>query len=670
MAFDGAAAVLLAAKFCRASPLLGWREEALPALGRRAQDKFCFRVDLLNLRAEGGEQLLLALFPAHLSFLDFGRESLPYKLKALLVTLRHPYILPVVDFHYSREKKGLLVLQPFAARGSLKDRIHRADPTRAYADKYRAEAAAPLSLREIARFGRQVLEALAALRARGIMCEHLSSGNVVVDDAGNARIADIYAPLLAVDRPRASRELTVPLEAKVALDLLLFGHVLYEMATGLALATPQPEARVLELLAPEVADVLELIFFPAYISRAPSAGGSSESNSSSNSVKLAENEGEEDEEDEGEDDEEEKGERAGEDDTESLASVVAVAASSSSSGTRGGRQSRRFVVTLDAVLSCALFAGADVPPIATLFAGFRLDSSMKSTVKASMRINASRNEAYVVHFKEQEALQRARQRAERRVHDEREKQEQRIQRLAAARNQPAKDLSFNSKTTPGRRRSYRAESLRAGLPHRQLHRTSSSANPTSLAESESERQEQRQDGVSAQPRCARRGARRPGDRRDAQPARHREAHQAAGGRALLRDVEQGEVEDFEAWSKAGHHKLASFVLVSLDQNVGETLAFLDETNPKTGRPRVCRDFRHADDEPTVLHFGCADVPEPYAVSRVPHKVFIDASGVVRRNADDFHWDDIAGLLRHRLEEKAAKEADRGISAFLFPSLVR
>lgn len=101
MAFDGAAAVLLAAKFCRASPLLGWREEALPALGRRAQDKFCFRVDLLNLRAEGGAQLLLALFPATLSFLDFGRESLPYKLKALLVTLRvgiGPYVTIVIGY--------------------------------------------------------------------------------------------------------------------------------------------------------------------------------------------------------------------------------------------------------------------------------------------------------------------------------------------------------------------------------------------------------------------------------------------------------------------------------------------------------------------------------------------------------------------------------------------
>lgn len=32
-----------------------------------------------------------------------------------------------------------------------------------------------------------------------------------------------------------------------------------------------------------------------------------------------------------------------------------------------------------------------------------------------------------------------------------------------------------------------------------------------------------------------------------------------------------------------------------------------------------------------------------------HKVFIDACDVVSRMADDFHWDDIAGLLHHHLE---------------------
>ncbi|TMW66831.1 hypothetical protein Poli38472_011947 [Pythium oligandrum] len=128
-----------------------------------------------------------------------------------------------------------------------------------------------------------------------------------------------------------------------------------------------------------------------------------------------------------------------------------------------------------------------------------------------------------------------------------------------------------------------------------------------------------------------------------------------------------EVELFEAWSKSGHNKFANFILVNLDQNIGDTLAFLDQINPKTNKPRVCRDYRY-DETPTVLHFGCADVPEPYAVHHVPHKAVIDQEGIVRRNAEDFHWDDIAGLLRHRQEEKRAKEIEK-TSTFLFPSMV-
>uniref|UniRef100_K3WN65 Thioredoxin domain-containing protein n=1 Tax=Globisporangium ultimum (strain ATCC 200006 / CBS 805.95 / DAOM BR144) TaxID=431595 RepID=K3WN65_GLOUD len=129
-----------------------------------------------------------------------------------------------------------------------------------------------------------------------------------------------------------------------------------------------------------------------------------------------------------------------------------------------------------------------------------------------------------------------------------------------------------------------------------------------------------------------------------------------------------EVQDFEAWSKQGHNKFANFILVNLDQNIGATLEFLDQKNPETGKPRVCRDFRH-EEAPTVMHFGCADVPEPYAVTHVPHKAMIDVDGIVRRNADNFHWDDIAGLLRHRSEKKVEMEVTK-TATFLFPSLVK
>jgi len=119
-----------------------------------------------------------------------------------------------------------------------------------------------------------------------------------------------------------------------------------------------------------------------------------------------------------------------------------------------------------------------------------------------------------------------------------------------------------------------------------------------------------------------------------------------------------EMELFEVWSKDDHHKLANFVLVSLDENVRETVEFLDHSNPNTSKARVCRGFRD-EDAPTVLHsvYAVESVPEPYGVQHVPHKVVIDHEGIMRRNNDGFVWDDVAGLLQYRRELKAALEVE-------------
>lgn len=64
-----------------------------------------------------------------------------------------------------------------------------------------------------------------------------------------------------------------------------------------------------------------------------------------------------------------------------------------------------------------------------------------------------------------------------------------------------------------------------------------------------------------------------------------------------------------------------------------------------------RRFYGDGEKPTVMHFGLADaeVPGPYGLQSVPHTVVINPDGIVLRNGDNFHWDDIAGLLRHRQE---------------------
>lgn len=91
--FNGARAVLLAAKYCNQYPLFEWREEALPSIGRRAE-KYCFRVDMVNLLQDRCGEMVLTLFPVQQSFLDFQKENTLYKLKMLLVTLKVRYVKP------------------------------------------------------------------------------------------------------------------------------------------------------------------------------------------------------------------------------------------------------------------------------------------------------------------------------------------------------------------------------------------------------------------------------------------------------------------------------------------------------------------------------------------------------------------------------------------------
>ncbi|KAF0685188.1 Aste57867_22890 [Aphanomyces stellatus] len=110
------------------------------------------------------------------------------------------------------------------------------------------------------------------------------------------------------------------------------------------------------------------------------------------------------------------------------------------------------------------------------------------------------------------------------------------------------------------------------------------------------------------------------------------------------------VEEFEMWSK---HNIPTpyinFVLINVDKHIGNAIKFVSEPNLKTKKPRVCTEYRGDGDMPTVIHVGCEDIPEGYGVHVVPHKMVLDQNGIVVRNVDDFHWDDIAGLFKHRFE---------------------
>lgn len=85
-----------------------------------------------------------------------------------LATIQHPFIMPI-DFVASNEY-GALFVRSFYSKGSLKDLLYGASPKNQFLQKYGNSAARGrgLPVKDIATYGRQILEALHFLHSKGL----------------------------------------------------------------------------------------------------------------------------------------------------------------------------------------------------------------------------------------------------------------------------------------------------------------------------------------------------------------------------------------------------------------------------------------------------------------------------------------------------------------------
>nr|XP_036678597.1 serine-rich adhesin for platelets isoform X4 [Drosophila suzukii] len=217
---------------------------------------------------------LLPLPPDCVAFEDLPpNESAREILMELLGSLHHPYIYPVLDLGFLRNTSYnyACLVTPFNSRGSLKDLIYKAQWNEPWARKYtRKPNGLPVS--QVQRLGRQILEALLFLKERGFPLHgHLHSGNVILQN-GAARLSGLENGLLGL----SSRINAVMWSRSVTeienVDIVCFGHLLYEMCTGQELTTPKPSMRVLEMelqhypqigqTRKQILEILGLIFEP------------------------------------------------------------------------------------------------------------------------------------------------------------------------------------------------------------------------------------------------------------------------------------------------------------------------------------------------------------------------------------------------------------------------
>ncbi|XP_029049888.1 slowpoke-binding protein isoform X3 [Osmia bicornis bicornis] len=185
-------------------------------------------------------------------------------LNDLFLALQHPYICPIfdIDFLEFESQNYVIVVQPIS-QGSLKDLIYGIERTgwnEDWSQKY-ASRGKGLPLPQVQQMGRQVLEALIFLKERGFpTVTHLHSGNVLVQN-GVARLAGLENTLLGFTS-RIHPVITSRISQTISIDIICFGHMLFEMCAGYELPSFKPNSVHLSDLEmyPQVIELLKFIF--------------------------------------------------------------------------------------------------------------------------------------------------------------------------------------------------------------------------------------------------------------------------------------------------------------------------------------------------------------------------------------------------------------------------
>ncbi|XP_011139636.1 slowpoke-binding protein isoform X1 [Harpegnathos saltator] len=223
-------------------------------------DKYWFMVRDTSLKTDR----LLTLVPLNMNCPLSVCPSTKDILNHLFLALQHPYICPVftVDFVEYEDQTYIVLVQPIN-QGSLKDLVYNVERNcwnEDWSHKY-ASRGKGLTLPQVQRMGRQILEALIFLKERGFpTVTHLHSGNVVIQN-GVARLAGLENTLLGFTS-RIHPIVTSRLTQSSSIDIICFGHMLFEMCAGYELCTFRPSAVQLSDIEmyPQVVRFLELIF--------------------------------------------------------------------------------------------------------------------------------------------------------------------------------------------------------------------------------------------------------------------------------------------------------------------------------------------------------------------------------------------------------------------------
>jgi PX domain-containing protein kinase-like protein len=153
----------------------------------------------------------------------------------MLKNVKHPNVEAVLHVDYIDQHDYVVLYRNFSSKGSLKDLIFGAKPKESYRKKYLKGQ--PLSDQRIAVYSRHILEGLKYLEDIGFPYTHLHTANVICSGDDICKLSEIENSLLNMPRhyEKLFQEFANGSNDKLALvdlNVLCFGAVLYEMATG------------------------------------------------------------------------------------------------------------------------------------------------------------------------------------------------------------------------------------------------------------------------------------------------------------------------------------------------------------------------------------------------------------------------------------------------------
>lgn len=152
----------------------------------------------------------------------------------------HPFLHRVLEVSYDRDFQHIVIVQEYVSEGSLKDMIYKkADADADWSEKYRQRSKG-LPNKTIMLYGRHILEAMLYLYRQGLpyhQLGHVQTGNVFIGPDNICRLGG-YENTLFGYKTRLFR-LCRCYEDRI--DIVMFGHLLFEMCCGYELTTISPK---------------------------------------------------------------------------------------------------------------------------------------------------------------------------------------------------------------------------------------------------------------------------------------------------------------------------------------------------------------------------------------------------------------------------------------------